>query len=108
MAEAGVAERGIEKLITVGYRMLDLVTFYTPVGPELKAWTLVRGQPAVEAAGKIHTDIARGFIRAEIVSFEEFCSSGSFAKARESGRLRSEGREYAIQDGDVVYFRFSV
>ena len=108
LAEAGVAERGIEKLITVGYGMLDLVTFYTPVGPELKAWTLVRGQPAVEAAGKIHTDIAQGFIRAEIVSFEEFCALGSFAKAKETGKLRSEGRDYAIQDGDVVYFRFNV
>ncbi|MDV2504381.1 MAG: redox-regulated ATPase YchF [bacterium] len=108
LAAAGVAERGIEQLVTVGYRMLDLITFYTPVGPELRAWTLKRGQPAVEAAGKIHSDIARGFIRAEIVSFDEFCRMGSFAKAKEEGQMRLEGRDYAIQDGDVVYFRFSV
>jgi GTP-binding protein YchF len=108
LAAAGVAERGIEQLVTVGYRMLDLITFYTPVGPELRAWTLKRGQPAVEAAGKIHSDMARGFIRAEIVSFEEFSRLGSFAKAKEEGQLRLEGRDYLIQDGDVVYFRFSV
>lgn len=108
LAAAGVSERGISKLIGVGYRMLDLITFYTPVGPELRAWTLKRGQKAVLAAGKIHTDIARGFIRAEIVPFKDFCDLGSFSKAKEAGRLRLEGREYEIEDGDVVYFRFSV
>jgi GTP-binding protein YchF len=108
LAAAGVKERGISKLISVGYGMLDLITFYTPVGPELKAWTLKRGQRAVEAAGKIHTDIARGFVRAEIVPFEEFCQLGSFAKAKEAGKLRQEGKEYGIEDGEVVYFRFNV
>lgn len=107
LAAAGVAETGIAKLIGVGYGMLELITFYTPVGPELKAWTLKRGQKALAAAEKIHTDIARGFIRAEIVPFEEFCQLGSFAKAKEAGKLRLEGRDYLIQDGDVVYFRFS-
>lgn len=108
LAAAGIAERGIAKLINIGYRMLDLITFYTPVGPELRAWTLKRGQKAVLAADKIHSDIARGFIRAEILPFEDFCDLGSFAKAKESGRLRLEGRDYEIEDGDVVYFRFSV
>lgn len=108
LAEAGITERGIAKLIDVGYRMLELITFYTPVGPELRAWTLKRGQKAVEAAGKIHTDMARGFVRAEIVPFEEFCSFGSFAKAKEAGRLKTEGRDYLMEDGDVVYFRFNV
>ncbi|OGP70804.1 MAG: redox-regulated ATPase YchF [Deltaproteobacteria bacterium RBG_16_50_11] len=106
--ELGLEGSSLERLIRVGYEVLKLVTFYTTVSSELRAWTVPEGTPAPKAAGKIHSDMERGFIRAEIVSFSEFMDCGSEHAARESGSLRSEGKDYLIQDGDIVHFRFNV
>lgn len=108
LADLGLEESGLEHLIHAGYRLLDLITFYTTAGPELRAWTVRRGTKAPEAAGKIHTDMEKGFIRAEVAGFEDFRSSGSLAAAKEKGLVRSEGRDYVLNDGDIVYFRFNV
>lgn len=104
----GLEKSGLERLIEVGYRLLDLLTFYTVVGRELRAWTVPRGTPAPTAAGRIHSDMERGFIRADVISFDQFVAAGSLSTARESGLIRSEGRDYEIQDGDIVTFRFRV
>jgi len=107
-AELGLEAPGLERLIHAGYRLLDLVTFITATGTNVvRAWTLRRGQTAYEAAGKIHTDMQRGFIRAEVVSYDDLMLAGTLAVARERGLLRLEGREYEVQDGDVIHFRFS-
>lgn len=108
-AESGVQESGLEQVISVGYRLLNLVTFFTATGGrELRAWTVVDGSSAWEAAGQIHTDMQKGFIRAEVVHCDVLLAAGSFASARERGLVRLEGRDYGIQDGDVVHFRFNV
>lgn len=104
----GLEISGLEQLVKVGYEVLRLITFFTTVSDELRAWTVVRGTPSSKAAGKIHSDMERGFIRAEVVSFEDFVQCGSEHAAREKGLLRSEGREYLVQDGDVIHFRFNV
>jgi len=106
--ELGLEGSSLSRLIKVGYEILSLVTFYTTVSLELRAWTVPKGTPAHKAAGKIHSDMERGFIRAEVVSFPEFVSCGSEHIAREKGLLRSEGKDYTIQDGDIVHFRFNV
>ena len=106
--ELGLEGSGLERLIEVGYEILSLVTFYTTVSLELRAWTFLRGTPAPKAAGKIHSDMERGFIRAEVVSFSDFVACGSDHAAKEKGLLRSEGKDYFIQDGDIVHFRFHV
>jgi GTP-binding protein YchF len=106
--ELGLEGSSLSRLIKVGYEILSLVTFYTTVSLELRAWTVPKGTPAPKAAGKIHSDMERGFIRAEVVSFPEFVSCGSEHIAREKGLLRSEGKEYTIRDGDIVHFRFNV
>jgi GTP-binding protein YchF len=108
-AELGLQESGLERVISAGYRLLTLLTFFTATGgKELRAWTLVEGSSAWEAAGKIHTDMQKGFIRAEVIPWDALLGAGSFAAAREKGLIRLEGRDYAIQDGDVVHFRFNV
>jgi GTP-binding protein YchF len=108
-AELGLEESGLQQMISAGYRLLNLVTFFTATGGrEVRAWTVVKGTSAWEAAGKIHTDMQKGFIRAEVIPCGELVSSGSFATAREKGLMRLEGREYVIQEGDVVHFRFNV
>jgi hypothetical protein len=106
--ELGLESSSLERLIQVGYEILGLVTFYTTVSLELRAWTVPRRTPAPKAAGKIHSDMERGFIRAEVVSFPDFTACGSEHVAREKGLLRSEGKDYLIQDGDIVHFRFHV
>lgn len=103
----GLEGSGLERVVKVGYELLGLITFYTIVGKELRAWTVLRGTPAPKAAGKIHSDMERGFIKAEVISFEDFVKTGSMATAREQGLVRLEGRDYIIQDGDIVTFRFS-
>jgi len=108
LEDLGLEESGLQKLIKVGYDMLGLITFYTTVGPELRAWTIKKGTKAPEAAGKIHGDMERGFIRAEIVSYEDFIKAGSLSAAKEKGLVRIEGRDYTVSDGDMVYFRFNV
>ncbi|HEY8284513.1 MAG TPA: redox-regulated ATPase YchF [Chloroflexota bacterium] len=108
MQEMGLKEGGLPRMIRAGYALLDLITFLTAGEPEVRAWTIRRGTRAPAAAGTIHSDIERGFIRAEVTAYEELISAGSFAVARERGVTRLEGKEYVMQDGDVVYFRFNV
>jgi len=106
--ELGLEGSSLERLVQVGYEILELVTFYTTVSLELRAWTVSKGTPAPKAAGKIHSDMERGFIRAEVISYSDFMACGSEHSAREKGLLRSEGKDYLIQDGDIVHFRFHV
>jgi len=106
--EMGLEEDGLMRIVRAGYQALNLVTFYTKVGPELRAWTVTEGTPAPKAAGVIHTDFERGFIKAEVVPFDDFIEAGSEAEARKRGILRQEGKDYEIRDGDVVHFRFNV
>ena len=108
LASAGVAEPGLDRLIHAGYRLLGLQTFFTVGENEVRAWTMHRGDTAFHAAGEIHSDFQRGFIRAETVSFAEFVKAGSYKTAREQWLVRSEGRDYVVQDGDVLLFRFNV
>jgi ribosome-binding ATPase YchF (GTP1/OBG family) len=108
MQEMGLAESALNQLIRAGYDLLQLITFYTTVGPELRAWTVPRGTHVPQAAGKIHTDMERGFIRAEVLSFEQFKAAGSVASARDKGLVRVEGKDYIVQDGDILYIRFHV
>jgi ribosome-binding ATPase len=105
----GLPRLGADRVIQVGYRLLNLITFLTAGEDEVRAWTVTRGAKAPEAAGKIHSDIERGFIRAEVTRFDDFMASGgSFAAAKEKGLFRLEGRDYVIQDGDIAHFRFNV
>jgi len=103
-----MSEMSIEKVIKVGYDMLGLITFYTIVGKEMRAWTIPRGTTCVKAAGKIHSDMERGFIKAEVINFEDFARWGSEHIAREKGALRIEGKEYIVKDGDILHIRFNV
>ena len=107
MKDLGLEESGLLKLVKAGYGLLKLITFYTTVGPELRAWTLLKGTAAPQAAGKIHSDMEQGFIKAEIVSYVDFIRAGSLAAVKEEGHLRLEGKDYIIQDGDIAHFRFS-
>ena len=104
----GVESSGVDSLIKSAYRLLGLMSFLTAGEKEVRAWTIPRGTRAPQAAGVIHSDIERGFIRAEIVSYDELLRAGSYAAAREQGLLRLEGKEYVMQEGDVVHFRFNV
>lgn len=108
LKELGIAEPARDRFIRASYELLDLVSFFTTGENEVKAWTINRGTPAREAAGKIHSDIERGFIRAEVVTYDDFICYGSEAKCREAGKLRLESKEYAVQDGDIVHIRFNV
>ncbi len=108
LADLGLEESGLQKLIRAGYELLDLITFYTTVGPELRAWTIKKGTKAPEAAGRIHTDMERGFIRADVAHYDDFIKASTLSAVREKGLLHLEGRDYVIQDGDIVYFRFNV
>lgn len=106
--ELGLEGSSLDRLVQVGYEILSLVTFYTTVSSELRAWTVSKGTPAPKAAGKIHSDMEKGFIRAEVISFSDFIICKSEHIAREKGLLRSEGKEYLIRDGDIIHFRFNV
>ena len=109
MLEAlGLDESGLDKVVKTSYDLLGLMSFLTAGEPEVRAWTIKKGTKAPDAAGKIHTDIQRGFIRAEIVSYDDLIREGSMLAAREKGLVRSEGKEYIMQDGDIVLFRFNV
>ncbi len=108
LADLGLEEPGLNRVIRAGHELLGLHTFFTAGPTEARAWTIPLGATAVEAAAKIHTDFARGFIRAEIASYDEFVRFGGEAGAKEAGRLRSEGKEYVVKDGDVIHFRFNV
>ena len=104
----GLEEPGLNKLIIEGYKALQLITFFTSGPKESKAWTIKKGSLAPQAAGKIHTDFEKGFIRAETISYNELNSIGNFIEAKDSGKLRSEGKEYIVKDGDIMNFRFNV
>jgi ribosome-binding ATPase len=107
MRAYGLSESGRDRLIQATYRLLGLISFLTCGEPEVRAWTIRRGATAPEAAGAIHSDIERGFIKAEVVNWEHLLSAGSFAAARERGQVRLEGKEYIVQEGDVILFRHS-
>ena len=108
LLELGVESSGVDELIKSAYRLLGLMSFLTAGEKEVRAWTVRRGTRAPQAAGVIHTDIERGFIRAEVVSYDDLVRAGSYAAAREQGLLRLEGKDYVMQEGDVVHFRFNV
>ena len=108
LAEIGVEESGLDRLIKCSYALLGLISFLTYGKDECRAWTIKKGTKAPQAAGKIHTDIERGFIRAEVIAYEDMVKCGSTAAAKEKGLLRSEGKDYVVQDGDMIYFRFNV
>ncbi|MBR2215781.1 MAG: redox-regulated ATPase YchF [Selenomonadaceae bacterium] len=108
LQEMGLTESGLDKLIKAAFDLLGLMTFLTAGADECRAWTIAKGTTAPKAAGKIHTDFERGFIRAEIVGYDDLIAAGSVAAAREKGQVRLEGKDYIMQDGDVVNFRFNV
>ena len=108
LEELGLKEAGLDKLIKASYRTLGLMSYLTAGPKEARAWTIKIGTKAPQAAGKIHSDFERGFIRAEVVSYDNLVRCGSYNAAKEKGLVRSEGKEYVIQEGDVVLFRFNV
>lgn len=108
LEELGLQQSGLDRLITAAYHLLGLNTYFTAGVQEVRAWTIRQGTKAPQAAGVIHTDFERGFIRAEVVSFKDLDETGSMAAAREKGLLRLEGKDYVVQDGDVIHFRFNV
>jgi hypothetical protein len=105
--DLGLDESGLERVIHAGYSLLDQVTFFTKDGPEVRAWSVRRGTKAPQAAGKIHTDFEKGFVRAEVYSYDELMTVGDEHKIKEAGHLRVEGHDYEIRDGDIVHFRFA-
>ena len=106
--ELGLQESGLDRLIRASYHLLGLISYLTAGKPEVRAWTISQGTKAPQAAGKIHSDFERGFIRAEVVSFEDLTACGSLTAAKEKGLVRSEGKEYVVKDGDIILFRFNV
>jgi ribosome-binding ATPase YchF (GTP1/OBG family) len=104
----GVTSLSRDRLIRAGYDAVGIITFFTAGEPEVRGWNLERGATAVEAAGKIHTDLARGFIRAEVTAFDDLKRAGSVREAKAQGLQRLEGKDYIVKDGDVIYFRSSV
>ena len=108
LSELGLSEPGLNRVIRAGYRLLGLETFFTAGPKEVRAWTVRVGATAPQAAGVIHTDFERGFIRAEVIAFQDYIAGQGEAGAREAGKLRLEGKEYIVQEGDVIYFRFNV
>ncbi len=106
--DLGIQEPALDKLIQMSYHMLDFITFFTYAGNEVRAWSIKKGATAQKSAGKVHSDIERGFIRAEVISFEDFMKVGNIHIAREKGLLRLEGKTYEVKDGDIIHFRFNV
>ena len=108
LEEIGLSESGLDRLVKKSYALLGLISYLTAGTPEVRAWTITRGTKAPQAAGKIHTDFEKGFIRAEVVAYKDLIECGSHGAAKEKGLVRSEGKEYVMQDGDIVLFRFNV
>ena len=109
LEELGIEESGLDKLVKASYHLLDLISFLTAGEPEVRAWTIKRGTKAPGAAGKIHTDFERGFIRAETIAYDKLIEcGGNLATAKEKGLIRSEGKDYVVKDGDVMHFLFNV
>ena len=108
LTDLGIAESGLDRLIKASYALLGLISYLTSGEDECRAWTITRGTKAPQAAGKIHTDFERGFIRAEVIAFDDLMKVGTMAAAKEKGLIRSEGKEYVVKDGDIILFRFNV
>jgi ribosome-binding ATPase YchF (GTP1/OBG family) len=108
LAELGMEEPGLNRVIRAGYQLLDLHTYFTAGPKEVRAWTVRVGATAPEAAGVIHTDFQKGFIRAEVIGYDDFVKYGGEQGAKDAGRWRLEGKDYVVQDGDVIHFRFNV
>ena len=108
LEEMGLSESGLDRLIKAGYSLLGLISFLTAGPKEVRAWTIKKGTKAPQAAGKIHSDFERGFIRAEVIAYDDLIACGSMAAAKEKGLVRSEGKDYVMKDGDIVLFRFNV
>jgi ribosome-binding ATPase YchF (GTP1/OBG family) len=108
LQELGLEEPGLNRVIRAGYSLLDLQTYFTAGVKEVRAWTVKVGATAPEAAGVIHTDFQKGFIRAEVIAYDDFIQHNGEQGAKEAGRLRLEGKEYIVKDGDVMHFRFNV
>ena len=106
--DLGIESAGLDKMIQASYKLLGLISFLTAGPKEVRAWTIKNGTKAPQAAGKIHSDFERGFIRAEVVAYNDLMACGSYNAAKEKGLVRSEGKEYVMHDGDVVVFRFNV
>ena len=108
LEDLGLSESGLDKLIKASYRLLGLISYLTAGETETRAWTIKEGTKAPAAAGKIHSDFERGFIRAEVVNYQDLLDAGSYAAAREKGKVGLEGKDYVVKDGDVILFRFNV
>ena len=108
LADMGLEESGLDRLINACYSLLGLISYLTAGQPEVRAWTIKKGTKAPQAAGKIHSDFERGFIRAEVISFDDLMACGSMTAAKEKGLVRSEGKDYVMKDGDIVLFRFNI
>ena len=108
LSEMGLEQSGLDRLITACYDLLGLISYLTAGKPEVRAWTIKKGTKAPQAAGKIHSDFERGFIRAEVVALDDLMECGNMASAKEKGLVRSEGKDYVMKDGDIVLFRFNV
>jgi GTP-binding protein YchF len=108
LSEMGLAEAGLDVLVRAAYKLLDLETYFTAGPKEARAWTIHRGSKAPQAAGKIHSDFERGFIRAETIAYDDYVAHAGEQGAKAAGKMRSEGKEYVVQDGDVILFRFNV
>jgi ribosome-binding ATPase len=108
MGEYGIQELGLQRVVALSYDLLGLQSFFTVGEDEVRAWTVRCGAPAVEAAGVIHTDLQKGFIRAEVVAYNDLVTLGGMADARSKGKLRLEGKEYVLQDGDIMHVRFNL
>ena len=108
LQDLGLSESGLDKLIRASYNLLGLISYLTAGPTESRAWTITKGTKAPQAAGKIHSDFERGFIKAEVIAYDDLISSGSMAAAKEKGLVRQEGKEYVMKDGDVVLFKFNV
>ena len=108
LTDVGLEESGLDRIIRSGYALLGLISFLTAGKPEVKAWTVRNGARAPQAAGKIHTDFEKGFIRAEVIAFDELDACGTMVAAKEKGLVRLEGKEYVVRDGDVIHFRFNI
>ena len=108
LSDLGLTESGVSKLIKAAYRLLNLYTYFTAGVKEVRAWTITRGMYAPQAAGVIHTDFEKGFIKAEVIRYDDFIQFGSESACRDAGRLSIEGKEYLVNDGDVMHFRFNV
>lgn len=108
LQELGIEQSGLDQLIRASYSLLGLATYFTAGEQEVRAWTFRKGMKAPQCAGIIHSDFERGFIRAETVSYDDLVAAGSMAAAREAGKVRLEGKDYEVQDGDIIHFRFNV